>query len=310
MTVPLVLAGEVEAALAQGQPVVAVETAFLTHGLSWPVNLETLRDLEAVIRAAGAVPAAIGLVAGQVRVGLEPPLQERLATADDRAKASVGDLAPLCLAGADAGLTVSATVTVAAWVGIPVMVTGGLGGVHRGAVRTFDISADLGALARSPVLVVCSGAKSVLDLPATLELLETLGVPVVGYQTDDFPAFYVARSGRPLAHRVETPAAAARLLHLQRTLGLPQAVVLAQPVPAEAALAAEAVERWLAEAERAAELAGVRGKAVTPYLLQALATVSQGATLRANLALLRANARLGAAVAVAYRQLVASEAVR
>ncbi len=293
----LVVLDEVAAALRAGRPVVALESTAIAHGLPWPNNLAIALQMEAAVRAAGAVPATIAVLGGRLRVGLTAAELERLARDPAIPKLSWRDLPIAVARGGDGATTVAATLAVAGRVGIRVFATGGLGGVHPGAERTFDVSADLGALTRTACLVVCSGAKSLLDLPRTLELLETLGVPVLGYQTDELPAFYTRASGLPVAARVESPAEAAAVARAQWTLGLGGGLVLAVPVPAEAALDAAEVAAGLAVAEQHAAAAGVRGPALTPYLLADLHAGSSGRTLAANAALLRHNAAIAGAVA-------------
>jgi pseudouridine-5'-phosphate glycosidase len=303
VTAPLVVASEVAAALAGGGPVVALESTAIAHGLPWPHNHEVARAMEAAVRAAGAVPATIAVLDGQVRVGLGAAEIERIARTPGLAKLSWRDLGVAVARGASGATTVAGTLAIARHVGIRVFATGGLGGVHRGAERTFDVSADLGALARTPCVVVCSGAKSLLDLPRTLELLETLGVPVLGYQTDELPAFYTRTSGLPVAARVESAAEAAAIARAQWTLGLESSVVLAVPVPEAAALTEAEVAAAVAEAEGRATQAGVRGPGLTPYVLADLHARSAGRTLAANAALLVSNAAVAGAVAVALARL-------
>ncbi len=293
------LAPEVAAALSEGGAVVALESTVVAHGLPWPDNLAVARAMEAAVRAAGATPASIAVLGGRIRVGLGPDQLERVASDRALAKLSWRDL-PVALArGGDGATTVAATLAVAGRVGIRVFATGGIGGVHPGAETTFDVSADLGALARTPCLVVCAGGKSLLDLPRTLELLETLGVPVLGYGTDDLPAFYTRRSGLPVAARVESAAEAAAVARAQWALGLDGGLVLAVPLPPEAALDEAEVAAALAAANERAAAAGVRGPALTPFLLADLHEHSGGRTLAANAALLRQNAAVAGAVAVA-----------
>ncbi len=289
---------EVAAALRAGRPVVALESTLIAHGLPRPLNLETARRAEAAVRQEGAVPATIAVLRGVPTVGLTDAELQELAGAEGVLKASSRDLAAAVAQKRTAATTVAATMRLADRAGIRVFATGGIGGVHRGAAETWDVSADLGELARTPVAVVCAGAKSILDLPRTLEVLETLSVPVVGYGTDEFPAFYVRSSGLPVAARVDSPAAAADLLAARWALG-GAGVVLARPLEAEAALAPEEFEIALAVAERQAVAAGVRGPALTPFLLARLAEISAGRTLRANQALIVANAALAAQVAIA-----------
>lgn len=275
--------------------VVALESTVISHGLPRPTNLETALACERAVREAGAEPRTIAIAGGRVVVGADAALLGRLANEDGVAKASLRDIAPLIASGGLGATTVAATVAIAAGAGVAVMATGGIGGVHRGAERTWDVSADLGAIADHPVCVVCSGAKLVLDLPKTLEALETLGVPVVGFSTDELPAFYVRSSGLRLAHRVDDAAAAARIARAQLARG--SGLVIAVPAPEEHAMpradAERAVERALGEAERA----GVSGAAVTPYLLRALGERTEGRALAANIALLVRNASVAGEIA-------------
>jgi pseudouridylate synthase len=291
------VAPEVVAALEAGAPVVALESTVIAHGLPWPDNLEVAQAMEVAVRTAGAVPATIAVLDGRVRVGLDAAELERIAGDRDIPKLSWRDV-PLAVArGGDGATTVAGTLAVAGYVGIRVFATGGIGGVHPGAETTFDVSADLGALARTPCLVVCSGAKSLLDLPRTAELLETLGVPLLGYGTDELPAFYTRTSGLRVAARVDSPAEAAAVARAQWALGLGGGLVLAVPVPDDVALAESEVAALLAEAHSRAAAAGVRGPALTPFLLAELHAGSDGRTLRANAALLRYNAEVAGAVA-------------
>lgn len=293
------LASDVAAALREGAAVVALESTVIAHGLPWPDNLAVAHELEAAVRAAGAVPATIAVLDGRIRVGLTPAELERVASDRGLAKLSWRDL-PVALArGGDGATTVAGTLAVAGRVGIQVFATGGIGGVHPGAETTFDVSADLGALARTPCLVVCAGAKSLLDLPRTMELLETLGVPVLGYGTDELPAFYTRRSGLHVTARVDSAAEAAAVARAQWELQLGGGLVLAVPVPVEAALDEAEVAEALAAANERAARAGVRGPALTPFLLADLHDHSGGRTLAANTALLRQNAAVAGAVAVA-----------
>jgi pseudouridylate synthase len=280
--------------------VVALESTVIAHGLPRPRNLETARQVERDVRDAGAVPATICLADGVQVVGASDQLLARLANEDGVAKISTRDLAPfLARVPADqlGATTVAATAEIAARAGIEVFATGGIGGVHRGAERTMDVSADLLALAAHPVVVVCAGAKLVLDLAKTLEQLETLGVPVVGYQTDELPAFYVRSSGLPVPHRVDDAQAAARIARLQ--LGRGAGMLVCVPIPEASALPRAELEREIDDALAAADKAGVRGSEVTPFLLAHLGDASSGRTLDANVALLRNNARVAAAIATA-----------
>ena len=299
----LQVSSEVERALADQKPVVALESTVIAHGLPWPRNLETALQMEAVIRAEGAVPATIGILNGQPVAGLSPEEIEILATSDGVAKVSLRDVAAVVARGGHGATTVAASIWLAASAGIRVLSTGGVGGVHRGGKMSLDLSADLIELGRTPVAVVCAGAKAVLDLPRTLEVFETLGVPVVGYGTDEFPAFYARQSGLQLEHRVETPREAARLMAAQWSLGLDSGIVFACPPPSERALGRSEVEALVAEALERAAAEGIRGKALTPYLLQQLAELSGGRTLEANVALLEQNARIGARIAADYAKL-------
>ncbi|ACG73489.1 Indigoidine synthase A family protein [Anaeromyxobacter sp. K] len=304
MNPPVRLAEEVRAALAAGGPVVALETSVVAQGLPPPHNLEAARRCAAAVRAAGAVPAAVAVVAGAVVVGADDAALERLADPARRpAKASPRDLAALCAAGRDAGTTVAATAAVAALAGIRVFATGGIGGVHRlapgePAAGAADVSADLAELARAPVCVVSAGPKAILDLAATAEALETLGVPVLGWRTSELPAFYSDGSGIALEHRVEDAAAAARVLRLHwDALGRREGVLLAVPPPE--AVPREVVEAAIAAALEDARGRGIRGKAVTPFLLEAVSRATRGRARTANLALLERNASVAGEVAVA-----------
>jgi pseudouridine-5'-phosphate glycosidase len=279
--------------------VVALESTVIAHGLPRPTNLETANLLEADVRDAGAVPATICLADGQAIVGANDALLKRLANEDGVAKISTRDLAPF-LARSEPGLgatTVATTAEIAARAGIEVFATGGIGGVHRGAERTMDVSADLRALVDHPIVVVCAGAKLVLDLAKTLEALETLGVPVVGYGTDELPAFYVRSSGLPLPHRVDDAVSAARIARIQLDRGA--GMLLCVPIAEADAMPRAQIEHEIAEALAAADRDGVHGAAVTPYLLARLGEASSGRTLTANIALLRNNVRVAAAVATA-----------
>ncbi len=291
------IAPEVAAALAESRPIVALETAILTHGLPRPDNLETALAMEEAVRSRGAVPATIGLLAGRACIGLTPAELEILAGAEDARKCSTRDLAPTMAGRKSGGTTVAATLYLAVRAGIRILATGGIGGVHRGGETTLDISADLHELGRSPGLVVCSGAKTILDLPRTMEVLETLSVTVVGYGTDRLPAFYVERSEIAVP-RIDTVAALAELYRAQRALGWPGSLVVAQPPPADSALDAATFEELLARCRRRAAAEGICGAAETPYLLGCLAELSQGRTVALNRALVVANAGLAAALAV------------
>uniref|UniRef100_UPI0038B6B648 pseudouridine-5'-phosphate glycosidase n=1 Tax=Elstera litoralis TaxID=552518 RepID=UPI0038B6B648 len=290
---------EVADALAEGRPVVALESTIIAHGMPYPQNVETARRVEGLIRAGGAVPATIAVVDGAIQVGLDADLLERLGTADTVAKLSRRDL-PMAIATKRLGATTVATTMIgASLAGISIFVTGGIGGVHRGAEQSFDISADLTELSRTNVGVVCAGAKSILDLPKTLETLETLGVPVIGYQTDRFPPFYARTSDLPVDHRAESAAEIAAILAAKWALGLDGGAVIANPAPAETALPADEIETYIAQAIAEARAQGVRGKAETPFLLKRITELTGGRSLAANIALVENNAHLGAAIAVA-----------
>ncbi len=289
----------VAAAVRDGRPVVALESTLIAHGLPRPLNQETARQAEEAVRASGAVPATVAVVQGVPTVGLSEEQIRELAESDHVCKASRRDLAAAAAQGRTAATTVAATMWLAHRVGIRVFATGGIGGAHRG-LADWDVSADLYELGRVPVAVVCAGAKSILDLPRTLEILETLSVPVVGYGTDDLPAFYVRSSGLPVSARVNTPREAADLLAAHWELG-GAGLVLAQPVAADLALETAEFEAALREAEEQAAPDRVRGSARTPFLLARLAERTGGKTLRANQALIVANARLAAQVACELR---------
>ncbi|HEX6141029.1 MAG TPA: pseudouridine-5'-phosphate glycosidase [Candidatus Limnocylindria bacterium] len=300
MSERLWVAEEVRTALAAGRAVVALESSLIAQGLPAPDNLRTARAAEAAVREAGAVPATVALDAGRILVGAPAEVLERLADPANRAaKAAARDLAPLLARGALASTTVSATMRAAHMAGIALFATGGIGGVHRGAALTFDVSSDVDELAATPVAVISSGAKSILDLPATLELLETRRVPVVGIGVDELPAFYAASSGLRLAHRVSTPEQAAAVVDLHLRLPGAGGILLVQPPPADVAIPAAEVEAWIDEALAAATRAGVTGGEVTPRVLSHVAEASGGRALRANIGLIVANARTAALVAVA-----------
>ncbi|MGH2484069.1 MAG: pseudouridine-5'-phosphate glycosidase [Candidatus Limnocylindria bacterium] len=300
----LALSEEVRQALAARQPVVALESSLVAQGLPAPHNLETARAAEAEVRARGAVPATIAVAEGRVVVGADRALLERLADPPSRpAKAASRDLGPLLASRTLAATTVSATLRVAHAAGIALMATGGIGGVHRGAERSFDVSSDIDELAATPVTVVCSGAKAILDLPATLELLETRRVPVIGLRTSELPAFYSVTSGLPLAHSVDSPAAAAELIAAHKAVPGAGGLLLVQTPPAEVAIPADEMEGWISEAVDAAAAAGMRGAAVTPYVLSRVVEASGGRALRANIGLIVANAGTAAEVAVALSAL-------
>ncbi len=293
----LVLAPEVAEALASGNPVVALESTIIAHGLPRPENLKVAREIETTVRAAGAVPATIAVLGGRVHVGLDDARLTRLAEADGVAKLSARDLAVAAAKGIDGATTVAATSAVAAAAGIRVFATGGLGGVHRDA--PYDESADLVTLARTPIAVVCAGVKSILDVGATLERLETLGVAVAGYRTLRFPGFYLTDSGFPVDWSLDSPEEAARAVTARAAQGVHGgALVVANPLPEDQQLDPALHDRTLAEGMAALEAQGVTGKAVTPFLLGWFHEHTGGASLAANVALVLANAELAGAVAV------------
>ena len=295
---------DVGAALQAGRPVVALESTVIAHGLPRPQNLETARAMEAAVCEAGALPATIAIIEGRLVVGLSSEQLTAFAATDAIVKVSRADLAAVMAAHQTGATTVAATMLIAARAGIRTFATGGIGGVHRGAELTFDISADLPEIARTPVAIVCAGAKAILDLPRTLEILETLGVPVVGYGTNYFPAFYVEDSGLPLQSRVDAPADAARLMQTHWEMGFTSGIVFCNPPPSGSGLRKQEVDAWIAHALQAATAAGMRGKVVTPYLLDYLAKASHGQTLETNIALLVNNARVAAQIAKAYSAIV------
>ena len=294
---PLHLSADVEAALRDGRPVVALESTLITHGLPWPANAETALAMEKAVREAGAVPATIAVLGGTITVGLSSAEIERLASRPFGSvrKCSRRDLPIAVARREDASTTVAGTMIVAHRAGIRVFGTGGIGGVHRGA--PFDVSADLIELGRTPVAVVCAGAKAILDLPATLEVLETQGVPIVGLGTDTLPGFYAQSSGLPIDVRVDTPREAAAIVDAAHRLGAQHAVLIVVPVPKEAAFPAADAETAIMRAASEADVKGIRGKAVTPFLLQRVAELTGGGTRAANVALLVNSARHAALIA-------------
>ena len=292
------IAPEVARALAAGGPVVALESTLIAHGLPRGRNLEVARELEEVVRAEGAVPATIAVVAGEVRIGLDDAGLEALALGPGFAKAGLRDLAPVLASGGSAATTVASTSHLAARAGIRVFATGGLGGVHREARESWDESADLTTLAATGVTIVCAGVKSILDVGATLERLETLNVCVLGYGTDHFPGFYLADSGFPVAWRVDTPEEVAGVMRAQAEVGLgDRAIVVAHPLPESEQVDPELHDRVLAESLAEAAAEGISGGATTPFLLDRFHRRTGGATLTANVALVRRNAALAARIA-------------
>src|SRR3954447_158795 len=288
---------EVRTALDEGRPVVALESTIIAHGLPRPDNLRVAKQIEGVVRSNGAVPATIAIVDGDVRIGLDDAALDALANTDGVAKCGVRDLAPVLARRRFGATTVAATSHLAERSGIRVFATGGLGGVHRGAADTFDESADLGTLARGGVCVVCAGVKSILDIPATLERLETLNVTVLGYRTDTFPAFYLTSSGLPVTWRVDSPREAADVLRARLEGGAPGAVVVANPLDEQ--MDPDLHERVLREGLAAASVEGISGRDVTPFLLERFHSRTDGESLRANVRLVLRNAALAAEIAAA-----------
>jgi pseudouridine-5'-phosphate glycosidase len=295
----LVIAPEIDRAMASGRPVVALESALITHGFAYPENVAITRRMIRAIEDAGAVAAVVGVWQGTATVGLDDAQMETLASAGAAVKVSLRDLPLSGVRGTHGGTTVAATAWLARLAGIQVFATGGIGGIHRGHPE--DVSADLPTLSRTPIVVVCAGAKSILDLPRTLEYLETWGVPVVGWRTQEFPAFYSRRSGLPVDLRVEDAEAVARLYQTQRDHQLPQSLLVAVPVAEADALPFARAERWIEQAVADAEQQGVVGKAVTPFVLARMVQLSDGQARRANESLLVGNARVAAEIARALR---------
>ena len=294
----LSISDEVRGALDERRGVVALESSLIAQGLPAPHNLETALAAESAVRESGAVPATVAVEDGRIVVGADRALLERLADPGrDVAKAGSRDLGPLLAARSLASTTVSATMRGAHLAGVSTFATGGIGGVHRGAGSTFDVSSDIDELAQTPVAVVCSGAKSILDLPATLELLETRRVPVVGYGTDELPAFYSITSGLPVPHRVDGAVAAAAVIAAHRSIPGAGGMLVVQPPPADLAIDVAEIEAWIADATADAERRGIRAGAVTPHLLGYLAAASGGRTLTVNIGLVVANARTAGSIA-------------
>ena len=300
MTNPdLDIAPEIAAALAQGKAVVALESTIIAHGMPYPGNLETARAVERIIRAEGALPATIAVLEGRLKVGLDDAALERVARSPDMAKASVRDLPVLMASRRDGATTVASTMRIAAMAGIRVFATGGIGGVHRGAETTGDVSADLTELATSPVAVVSAGAKAILDLPRTLEMLDTLSVPVIGYQCDEFPAFYSRASGLRIPTRAESAEEIAAILAARWRLSDKGGALIANPIPAADEIPAAEIEGQIAAALQEAKARGIAGKEVTPFLLARIRDLTQGESQRANVALVLNNAKLAGKIACA-----------
>ncbi len=300
----LKLSEEVADALSAGRPVVALESTIISHGMPYPQNVEMAIAIEQTVRTHGAVPATIAIMNGQLRLGLHVTDIERIGAAGSVVmKCSRRDIPFALVQKYDGTTTVAATMIIAALAGIRIFATGGIGGVHRGASQTFDISADLEELARTNVAVVCAGAKSILDLPLTLEYLETQGVPVVGWQTDTFPAFYSRSSGLPLDYRIDDIQVLATALQAKWKMGLQGGVVVANPIPAAHAMPAEMIDAAISQALAEAKRLNINGKSVTPFLLATIEQLTGGSSLKANIELVHNNAQLATQLAVAYSAL-------
>ena len=288
---------EVKEALENGKPVVALESTLISHGFPYPENLKVAGEMEEIIRGYGVVPATIAVIGGKIKVGLTRSELEFMATSKDILKASRRDLAVIVAKGLNGATTVAATMMVAERAGIKVFATGGIGGVHRGAEKTFDISADLQELARTTVVVVCSGAKSILDLPLTKEYLETMGVPVIGFASEELPAFYCRESGLKVDYMVNDEMEAVKIIRAMQDLESGGGMIIANPVPEEYALSMEYMNEMIEEAVRAAEKEGIKGKKLTPYLLNKIKELTGGKSLKANIELIKDNARVAAKIA-------------
>ena len=301
MTIEICCTEEVRTALSEGRPVVALESTIIAHGMPYPENAATAREVEALVRAGGAVPAVIAILQGSIRIGLGDAELEHLAREGARiGKVSVRDIPYVIARRQDGATTVASTMRLAAQADIKVFATGGIGGVHRGAETSFDISADMTEFSMSDVAVITAGAKAILDLGLTLETLETLGVPVIGLGTDEFPAFYSRSSGLPVPMRCETPAEIAAVMRAKWSLGLRGGIVVANPIPAADEIPAREIEPVIARAVDKATAKGIAGKSLTPFLLAEIATVTAGRSLAANIALARHNATIAAQIAAAF----------
>ena len=295
---------EVAAAIAAGKPVVALESTIISHGMPYPQNVETALNVEKIIRENGAVPATIAIIGGRLKAGLTAAEIEYFGKKGQAiAKASRRDIAVLCARGEDGATTVTTTMMIAHMAGIPIFATGGIGGVHRGAETTMDVSADLEELAQTGVTVVCAGAKAILDLKLTLEYLETHGVPVLGYQTEELPAFYTRTSGLQVDYRVDTPEELAKIMKVQRDLGLKSGILVTNPIPQEYSMDADRINAVIDQAIQEANEKGIHGKETTPFLLAKVKEITGGDSLDANIQLVFNNARLAARTAAAYCKL-------
>ncbi len=292
------IAPEVAQALAEGRPVVALESTIISHGMPYPQNVETALAVEKIVRSSGAVPATIAIIGGRLKAGLSPEEIEYFGKKGvEIAKASRRDLPVLIARGQDGACTVTTTMMIAAMAGISVFATGGIGGVHRGAETTMDISADLEELGQTPVMVICAGAKSILDLGLTLEYLETKGVPVIGYGTDELPAFYTRRSGFGVDYRLDTPQELAAAFHAQREMGLKGGMLVTNPIPEAYAMDPAIINRAIDQAIAESREQGIHGKATTPFLLARVKDLTGGDSLDSNIQLVFNNARLAAETA-------------
>ena len=295
---------EVAAALAAGKPVVALESTIISHGMPYPQNVQTALQVERIIRDNGAVPATIAVIGGRLKAGLSPEEIEYFGKKGKAiAKASRRDLAVLCARGEDGATTVTTTMIIAHLAGIKIFATGGIGGVHRGAETTMDISADLEELGQTPVMVVCAGAKSILDLGLTLEYLETKGVPVIGYGTEELPAFYTRQSGFKVDYRMDTPQELAKAFKTQNDLGFPGGMLVTNPIPEEYAMPLETINAAIDQAIAECNEKGIHGKETTPFLLARVAELTGGDSLASNIRLVFNNAKIAAQTAVAYQSL-------
>ncbi len=291
---------EVEEALHNRIPIVALESTIISHGMPYPDNLSTALQVESIVRKQVAVPATIALYQGQIHIGLSPKIMEHLAEDKEVMKASRSDIAYVLSRRMTASTTVAATMFCAHLAKLPLFVTGGIGGVHPEVGSSFDISADLMELANTPVTVICSGAKSILDLPKTLEVLETQGVPVIGYATNEFPAFYSRSSGIPVIHRLDSANEVAKLMKYQRMLQMNNGIVIANPIPVEAEISDDEIMPFIQQAHKEAK--NINGKALTPFLLRRIAELTAGRSLEANIELIKNNALLGTQIAIAYQK--------
>jgi len=297
------LSKEVKEAMEERKPVVALESTIISHGMPYPENIETAKTLENIVREHGAIPATIAIINGRIKIGLSEEELEFMGTSKEILKASRRDLPVVLAKGLSAATTVSATMICANLAGIKVFVTGGIGGVHRGAEQTFDISADLQELANTDVAVVCAGAKAILDLSRTLEYLETFGVPVVGFKTWEFPAFYTRESGLKVDYKVDDEIEAAKIIKTKWDLGLKGGVLIANPIPEEYALDKAYIDKAIEDALYEAEKRNIKGKEITPFLLDKIKDLTQGKSLKANIELVKNNAHVGAKIAIELNKL-------